>query len=330
MALVATLLVSASPAAAETDCVQGENGDLIVRVNEDNGAETVLHMANEVLFVNGVSCGSPSPAPGRVQSNITVIDQEPETGLQLDKIRFNLAAGAWRVDDIAVYVNLILDGDGQGNADEVTIVGTSTADQFRAYGDFIRLDRKDLYPGADVDGGYFFMHTINSIDGDASSGFTYQAEYEFLLGGGNDTFNVLPDSDTGGWFGQKVVVKGGSGRDTMNGGPGRQYFYGGKGNDILDGAGGNDRLKGQGGDDVLNGRIGNDYLHGGKGNDRIKGHAGNDTIIGGSGKDRTWGGSGDDTFRMKDGRKDFRVKGGSGDDTCKCDSNDPRGSTARA
>jgi len=307
MALLTALLVSASPAAAETDCVSGENGDLIVRVNEKAGVDTVLHMNNEVLYVNGdPSCGSPNPPPGN-QAVVTIVDVVGggESHVE-DTIVIDLTKGDWRHDNEAVFVNLVLSGVAGGGTDKVVIRATSGPERVLTQGDFILVNRPDLYPAAGADHRYFFMQTQASI-----SNQTNHAEYKFLLAGGKDRFNMTPDPETGGWFGQKVVVKGGSGNDVLKGGPLKQWLYGGKGADEIDGAGGNDRLKGQ------------------AGNDRIKGNNGNDTIIGGTGKDRTWGGKGNDTFKMNDGRKDYKVKGGAGNDTCKCDKKDPVGSTAR-
>ena len=324
LALLAGLVVLAQPAAAETRCVVAENGDLIVQLQEDDGDTTVLTMRDDVLFVNGTRCGTPA-LPSSGQPNIAIIDLDGDA--KTDKVEIDLAAGPWRVGSEAVFVNLILRGGEDGEPDEVTVSGTSGRDRFEPRGDFLIVYRlSGFYPGTE-DSRQLFMYTQAS-QASAGGNTVYNAEYELKMKGGRDLF-VMQPSAGGGWFGAKVVAKGGSGADNMIGGPGRDRMRGGKGDDMIEGNTGNDILRGNSGDDQIDGGRGNDFIHGGSGVDRLEGKRGNDEIVGGKGRDRAFGGSGSDFFKMNDGIKDYRTRGGKGSDTCRCDSNDRVSSTRK-
>lgn len=323
LALLAGLVVLAQPASAATRCiVASDTGDLIVQIDEDDGETTMLTMRNEVLFVNGDRCGTPGTTG---QPSIVILDLEGNA--QTDKVEIDLAAGPWRVGDEAVFVNLILRGGPDGEADQVKVSGTSGRDIVEPKGDFLFVYRSSFYPGTQ-DSRQLFLYTQSSQAFD-NGRVVYNAEFEVAMKGGRDLFAMRPDDATGGFFGAKIVAKGGSGADRMFGGPGRDRMRGGKGADEIEGKAGNDILRGNGGDDVIKGQTGNDFVHGGSGNDTLRGNSGKDKIVGGSGRDRAFGGSGADFFKMNDGIKDFRTRGGKGSDTCRCDPNDPVSSTRK-
>lgn len=288
-AVVASLFVLATPASADpTRCVKADDGNLVVQVDESPSGNTVLTMANGVLFVNGESCGSPTPSDIS-QTSITVIELG---SIKPDTVIFDLKAGPFRANGVAVFINLKLQNAGPNGRDKVKIKGTSGIDEAAAKPDFLRVDR--IAEFAPDDRRVLSVSTANSNN----------LKAYFILRGGNDDFGMIPDNNGVFYFGF-LSIKGGPGDDFLRGGPLRQRIRGGSGNDIIWGGSGNDILFGNSGADI------------------IKGNAGKDKITGGSGKDRVFGGSGADRFFMADGTKDT-VKGGRGADTCDCDGNDTR------
>lgn len=71
---------------------------------------------------------------------------------------------------------------------------------------------------------------------------------------------------------ERIIMKLGSGADTVSGGEGQDYIAGGGGGDRLDGGGGNDIVNGDGGDDRL-------YWSAGGGTDNYDGGTGEDRLI---------------------------------------------------
>jgi Ca2+-binding RTX toxin-like protein len=111
-------------------------------------------------------------------------------------------------------------------------------------------------------------------------------EFALTGNGGADTIAALPDGDDN-QVGEKLIVSGGAGNDTISGGDG---------NDTLSGGSEVDTITGGAGDDVINGDLHNDTLNGGEGADEIHGGQTNDTITGGPGDDELFGDGQDDTF----------------------------------
>lgn len=116
-----------------------------------------------------------------------------------------------------------------------------------------------------------------------------------------------------------LVLRGGSGNDTLIGTSGRDALYGDGGNDSLLGYGGddwllggtgNDSLGGAGGADYVYGEGGDDVLGGGDQDDYLDGGAGNDTIYGGTGRDILHGGADHDRLSGEDGLDDLYGDGG--------------------
>jgi hypothetical protein len=282
MALLASLVVTASPAAAATFCLIGTDGDPVVHVDEATpGAITEIEIRAGVVLVNDVVCG-PS---GRA---LTVIDVgDPK----VDHVKVNLGPGAFRANGESVFVNMFLNEPGPtGTLDHVTIRATSKADQVYLHPAFVGVTRATNFPGA-TDAFRLRM------------GFDPETvRLYFNLRGGDDFFQMLRDENHN-WYDGFVSVGGGAGDDELIGGPRRQRFRGGGGNDELNGFGGGDILKGQAGADFISGGTGPDQIFGGRGKDVVRAGKGNDTVYA-------------DDNEIDD------VLGAKGNDTCDCDPND--------
>lgn len=283
-ALLGGLVAVAPPAVAVTTCLQGD-GSMVVHVDEDDpAAETLIQVRNGRLFVNGDLCGT------GVDDSITIIDTgEPK----VDRIRIDIGAGEFRMNGLAVFVNLILDDNGPNGArDEVRIRATSSADVVQVRPDFIFVD------GTAPDSRKLLMGIGGS-----------DAKYYFTLRGGPDIFQMGRDAGGNSYRGF-MSVKGGRGADELIGGPGRQRLRGGRGADVIEGKGGSDLLWGNSGADFITGGKGADVISGGKGVDDVR------------------GGHGADILNMRDGRADD-VGGQKGRDVCDCDAEDNLASARR-
>jgi len=113
--------------------------------------------------------------------------------------------------------------------------------------------------------------------------------------------------------GQKLLIYGGSGDDTLVGGAGSDVIQGGDGDDQLKGGDGDDRLVGRRGSDYIWGLNGNDTVLGGSSDDKLYGGRGNDLMRGGRGNDRMFGSNGADVMAGNAG--DDQVFGNQGADT---------------
>ena len=197
VALLGSAVVAASPAGAETTCVEAsDDGSLIVAVDESNGAETELEVIDGVLFVNDVACGT--------GTTINIID-DAEVG-KVDRVKINLGPGPFRMNGQAVFVNLRLDDNGPGGErDEVRVRGTAGVDQVRLLPDFISVNRDTPFPGSDA------LRLAMGISGS-------DAEFDIRLRGGPDTFIMSADGN-GDFFDGSVSVRGGSGADELVAGP---------------------------------------------------------------------------------------------------------------
>lgn len=102
-----------------------------------------------------------------------------------------------------------------------------------------------------------------------------------LAGGGPSGGTVISSS----FLGQRLIVDGNSGNDTIHGSPEDDIIRGGADEDQLYGYQGNDIILGGTSDDQIFGGSGDDTLQGEEGRDRILGEDGNDMIFGGAGDD---------------------------------------------
>ena len=155
-------------------------------------------------------------------------------------------------------------------------------------------------------------------------------QFQIEGGLGNDTLEYVTPST--GPVGDKVILMGNQGNDTLTGGDGPATLLGGAGSDTIIGGAGNDTIYGDGeatgvganfmiltvdpvggGNDTIFGGAGNDTIYGGAGNDKIDGGDGDDTIYGFAGYDNIQGGAGNDTIDGGDGND--QIDGGAGDDT---------------
>jgi Ca2+-binding RTX toxin-like protein len=109
--------------------------------------------------------------------------------------------------------------------------------------------------------------------------------------------------------GERNVLSGGSGDDTIDGGGGSDYLYGGFGADTVSGGDGNDYIEGGAGNDTIDGGAGHDSLYGGFGDDVVHGGADNDFLSDNdSGTDVLYGDAGDDDLWVQ---RHSRAGGGS-------------------
>jgi len=322
MAMLAGLVISASPAAAVTECFIDSLGEIIIQVDEADGAETVIEMRSGELFVNGESCGS--------AASVFITDSGEA---KADRILFDTSSGPFRYNGRSVFVNMFMQGTpADGTPDEITVRGTNNRDFARIGGATFSVSQEDDFPGAFSDS----VRLLVAIP--AQRVGTVRPNLTFELRGGNDVLWTTVDSL--GHFNGRLTVRGGAGDDMITGGPFRDRLRGGSGNDVIRGAQGNDRIWGNSGRDTILGGSGNDRLRGGTGRDIIRGNSGDDRLWGGSGRDvlrggrgadeirggagndRAYGGRGADTLLMADGEFDRKVRGGKGADTCDCDAND--------
>ena len=79
--------------------------------------------------------------------------------------------------------------------------------------------------------------------------------------------------------GDRAVIRGTSGDDSLTGTTGADKIRGWTGNDTINGLGGDDRIKGGDGNDRLDGGAGSDWLDGGAGSDALTGYDGQDRFI---------------------------------------------------
>ncbi len=173
------------------------------------------------------------------------------------------------------------------NTDSLLITGTAGNDRFTLADRFSADDRLDGGAGTDV----------VTLNGDYSAGVVLENgtlsgieqvrlsaghNYGLTLADGNvatgETLTVSASLGTANSLAfdgsaetdGRLVVRGGSGADSIVGGGGNDDLRGGAGNDVVSGGGGND---------IVRGGAGNDILDGGAGNDGVYGDAGNDLLV---------------------------------------------------
>jgi len=185
-----------------------------------------------------------------------------------------------------------------------------------------RLDRyvKDALGVASlpVNGGLAYLDRITSDPFLSYSSGPFKVIYGTP---GNDDLSIwdagaLQGVDSG----DRLLIVGGAGNDTLTGIQSSNKLDGGDGNDTLysnsfsgdelNGGNGNDIITGGEGDDIITGGNGNDIMNGGNGNDIFTGDEGDDIITGGNGNDIMNGGFGDDI--MNGGFGDDIITGGEG------------------
>jgi Ca2+-binding RTX toxin-like protein len=182
---------------------------------------------------------------------------------------------------------LVLNVDGSGAADVVTVLNTGTV-----------VDTPILFDG--------------KSGNDSFNGVSAQGPITLQGGQGADTLigGVANDSITGGDGDDRVFA--GSGNDHVDGGSGDNQLFGDSGNDTLIGSTGRDQIRGGDGNDDLDGGSGFDTLAGDRGNDTLVGGDGNDTVFGGPGLDSISGDGGDDRLFGENGYD--TISGGGGND----------------
>jgi len=189
-----------------------------------------------------------------------------------DTYIFNLGNGQDTISDFDYTlenVDTVIFGQGilpgniilsrQGDALELTLEGTNDKLTINGYFDYYYRDS-------------FRIERFQFADGTVWEQADIQNRDVFIYGTEND--DVLSNSS-----GERDIVYGYEGDDTLYGADGNDELNGGSGNDTLNGGSDQDKLYGDAGDDVLYGEAGEDFLDGGSGNDYLEGGIGNDTYI---------------------------------------------------
>ena len=173
------------------------------------------------------------------------------------------------------------------NSDSLLITGTDGNDRFTLGDRFSADDRLVGGDGTDV----------VTLNGDYSAGVvlengTLSGIEQIRLSAGHDYALTLADGNVA--TGESLTVSAGlgaanslafdgsaetDGRLVVRGGSGADSIVGGGGNDDLRAGAGNDTVSGGGGNDIVSGGAGNDILDGGAGNDTVYGDAGNDLLV---------------------------------------------------
>ncbi|MGI9623049.1 MAG: calcium-binding protein [Acidimicrobiales bacterium] len=299
--LVGALVATAAPAGAAVNC--DDTTSAVVVTVFDTTEDVTLAVSGDQLLLNGAVCGADV-------TSVAVVDIN---AAQNQTIIVD-ASSPWIINGSIVQLNLVLTSAAPGT-DTIRVIGAANIDRAKLLAKNVVINKASNIPGATDSLGdpTSISLTMGWPGADADPNF------QFRLGGGADTFDLVTD---GGTFTKGVDVDGGGGNDIINGTALADTLAGGGGNDTINGMGGNDRLFGGANDDTIRGGTGNDFIKGDggsdnvqgqDGNDRVLGNAGADTVLGGAGTDTTNGGKGDDT--VKGGGGDDKVNGNAGADT---------------
>ncbi len=236
MAVLLGLVVAAPRASAATACVL--QGGSAVATLDESGDTVRFRMRSGVLYVNGVSCGSPDRVSirdgGQPSDDRVIIDlTEPFPG---------------------GFIGLSLRS--RDSTDIITIAASRSRDVVGLHGPHLMIETPGV-SGSELD------ITV-----------PYGAELRVKLRGGNDRFRMLAGAPE---FAGRLTVRGGTGNDNLSGGPYADRLFGGPGKDKLRGRGGDDTLRGNSGRDVIRGGPGNDTIVSGRGADNVRGGKGTDT-----------------------------------------------------
>lgn len=112
--------------------------------------------------------------------------------------------------------------------------------------------------------------------------------------------------------GEKLLVSGTNGPDTLLGAMDNDVLLGSGGGDLMIGLWGDDTIVGGTGSDSLYGDAGDDTLYGDQGCDRLSGGSGHDYLVGGANRDHLFGDAGNDV--LAGGLGNDVLTGGSGSD----------------
>jgi len=233
-----------------------------------------------------------------------------DTGLAKWTCAGNINGGAAAADSLN---HLIIDAI---QATGVNADGWITSDDVRLLNQWVRDNRYSLFlelHGDDENGTetgyhqvqndgavtqYLGQNLVNTVaDGLYHIGFEIQENR--LVNEDGDANASL--GDVASWlnyfYGEKVVILGSGGKDTVTGTTGADHLLGYGGGDTLDGGAGNDLLDGDWGADTLKGGTGDDVLYGGAENDKLDGGQGSDTyFVSGNEAEGWWSFQGFDTY----------------------------------
>lgn len=249
------------------DVVEGEDGVDVLQLTGGNVPDTFTLTARSSRLELDRSSGATTE--GVDAAGIEQVDLNVSTAFGTAVTNLG-GADTFVVNDLTQTgvqtLNLGL-GPNDGESDQVTVNGRSTADTV------------SITDGAVINiAGLVYDINISGASANEDS-FTFNGN------GGNDTIDV---ADLSGSFDvEDVVIDGGLGNDSITG---FGNLRGGAGSDVLTGDASSQLL--QGGD-------GNDQLFGLAGNDRLEGGAGEDVLVGGTGSDTIDGGDGFDTILIQ-------------------------------
>ena len=224
-----------------SDAVDGGSGTDTLVFNGSNANESMS------IFANG-SHASLFRDVGNVTMDLNSVEKIQIAALGgADSITVNDLTGTG-VKQVAI--NLLLQGAGDGQADTVTVDGTSGNDHINIVSNGTSVVVNGLSAQVTVDGAEANLDVlvVNGLDG-------------------NDTINA--SALTPGQI--NLSIDGGAGNDTIVGSAGRDMLFGGDGNDTITGGAGNDIAFLGSGDDRF-------IWNPGDGTDEVEGQDGFDTL----------------------------------------------------
>ncbi|MDD3155716.1 MAG: hypothetical protein PHS41_12700 [Victivallaceae bacterium] len=252
----------------------GSGESLLFELSRDRFATSFRVSAAGGVDFAGLSGGkyqwrAVNPATGEVvdSGELIAAGTEPKsyfalTENQIGDVFFAQANGKWTNLHMASHAGTLDDG-WAGTKEAVALTGKNRiGDLFIGSGDANVLVLTD-----DATGDALFLDDIYT---NAVSQARLNGIVEIRAGAGDDVIDL--SSVRYSFAGSGVILRGGSGNDTL---------WANTGNNLLFGDAGNDRLVGASGKDVLVGGAGNDSMHGGGGDDLFvfgDGKWGNDTI----------------------------------------------------
>jgi Ca2+-binding RTX toxin-like protein len=294
-----------------SDTIEGQGGTDAMDFHGSNANENIdlsangtrvrlfRDVANITMDLNGIEALNLDTLGGADTVNVHNL-----TGTGLTAANVNLAGFDGNPDGSADNVNVI----GTDGADNATVGGTAGVVKVTGLGETVNVSGAEAADGVGV-------NTIGGDDTITNSVLT-PGPAAINVDGGADpdttTYNGTSAADTIG------IANNGTAVATFTPGGGLQNTTNVE-NLVVNGQAGDDTIQGQNGIASLthltiDGGDGNDTLGGGDGDDTLSGGAGNDTIDGNRGSDVALGGGGNDTFVWDPGDGSDTLEGQSGSD----------------
>ena len=288
------------------------NGDDLELVDEANNVIST-HAMNDVGLL--AIAGVPD------ESDRVVVDFAngwalPEYGLKLSGVRGSSMSDVLDLrgtfDELDISETAINSGRihlvSGGESGDITYTGLESIEQTGVLrSSVLHLSSEDDQLAIGSAGGSLVLTAGNSL-GTSVRMTSPTTSLEINGGDGNDSISAANLAK--GTY--QLVIRGGTGLDTISGGLGNDQLFGDEGNDFIAGGAGLDRLEGGTGNDSLSGDDGNDYLDGQDGDDFLLGGGSGDVMLGGDGIDTLNGGGGNDD--LDGGNGNDVLNGQSGND----------------